>query len=271
MKNFINPEDLEQLEQVILIDVRQDLQDPNYGRNAYETEHLENAFYLSLEEDLSGPVTPDTGNHPLPEQSSLKARLQEIGASNDSILVVYDEGSNFTAARGWFVLKYYGLENVFVLNGGFAAAKEAGVATSTEIPTAQKSWIDLSETSIMVADYEEIKTYAESPKDGQILIDSRAPERYRGEVEPLYDKAGHIPGAVNYFYMDNYDEHGRLRSGQELEERFAGLKGKSDIIVSCGSGVTACANYIALEEIGLKPRLYVGSYSQWLKKGNEVE
>lgn len=271
MKNFINPEELDQLDEVILIDVRQDLQDPEYGPKAYAREHLHNAFYLNLEKDLSGEVTAHTGNHPLPSAGRLAGKLENMGATNDSFFVVYDEGSNFTAGRAWFVLKYFGLEKVYVLNGGYQEAVRAGLKTSDEVPEAQKSYIELTPNSEMVASYEEIVKYADDPQEGTVLVDSRSGERFRGEEEPLYDIAGHIPNAVNYFYEENYDDDGRLLADEVLEERFADLKDKRNIIVSCGSGVTACANYIVMDEIGLDPRLFVGSYSLWLKKGNRVE
>ena len=271
MKNFITPEELDQLDNVILIDVRQDLLDPAYGPRVYAEEHLHNAFYLSLEEDLSGPVTDETGNHPLPGLGKLTARLESMGATNDSLFVLYDEGTNFTAPRAWFVLKYAGLEKVYVLEGGLPAAKSYGMATTDEIPKAQKSLIELSANREMVAEYDEFKAWSANRGEGTVLIDSRSGERFRGEEEPLYAVAGHIPGAVNYYYMDNYDENGFLLDDTALTERFSPLADQKDIIVSCGSGVTACANYIVLDELGYAPRLYVGSYSQWLKKGNEVE
>ena len=271
MKNFINPDELEQLDNVILIDVRQDLQDPEYGPKVYADEHLHNAFYLNLEEDLSGEINQDTGSHPLPSLNQIQKKLEEMGASNDSVFVFYDEGSNFTAPRGWFILKYFGLEKVFVLNGGYKGALEYGMKTSQEVPKAQKSYIELSANQEMLASYDEIVEYAKNPREGTVLIDSRSAERYRGEIEPLYDKAGHIPKAVNYFYGDNYTAEGLKKSDEELTERFAELKDKKDVIVSCGSGVTACANFIILDEIGLEPRLFNGSYSLWLKKGNTVD
>lgn len=271
MKNFITPAEMEQLDEVILIDVRQDLTDPAYGPKTYAQGHLHNAFYLNLEADLSGEVTADTGNHPLPGLKRFKAALEAMGATNESFFVIYDEGSNFTAPRGWFVLKYFGLENVFVLEGGLSAALEHGMKLTQALPHAQKSYIELSANEGFLADYDEIKAWTKDPSPDRVLIDSRSGERFRGEVEPLYDKAGHIPGAVNYYYGDNFEDTGRLKDESELRRRFSPLRGKKDIIVSCGSGVTACANYIILDELGFSPRLYVGSYSQWLKKGNEVE
>lgn len=271
MKNFITPAEMEQLDEVILIDVRQDLTDPEYGPRTYAEGHLHNAFYLNLETDLSGPVTSESGNHPLPGLNRFKATLEAMGATNDSFFVIYDEGANFTAPRAWFVLKYFGLENVFVLEGGLKAALDHGLKLTQALPHVQKSYLELSANEGLLADYEEIRTWTQGQSADQVLIDSRSGERFCGEIEPLYAKAGHIPGAVNFYYLDNFETSGRLKDEAELRRRFAPLRGKKDIIVSCGSGVTACANYIILDELGFTPRLYVGSYSQWLKKGNEVE
>ncbi len=270
MKNFMNPAELDQLDEVIILDVRQSLQDPEYGICEYEKEHLRGAYYLNLDADLSGPVTNDSGNHPLPTQKALTDKLEQIGATNESLFVVYDEGINFTAARAWFVLKYFGLEKVYVLNGGFKAAKEAGYAMSTEHPRAKQSYIELSPNESMVASYEEVLAYSTNPDKETVLIDSRQNSRFTGEEETLYPIAGHIPHAINLEYTGNYDDFGKLLADEELASRFEPFAQKKNLILSCGSGVTACSNFIAMDEVGLDPRLYVGSYSQWLKKGNKA-
>lgn len=270
MKNFINPAELDQLDEVIILDVRHNLTNPEYGIAEYEKEHLRGAYYLNLETDLAGPITKDSGNHPLPAQADLTEKLERIGATNESIFVVYDEGANFTAGRAWFVLKYYGLENVYVLNGGFKAAKEYGYAMSVEHPREKQSYIELSPREDMLASYEEVLAYSQNPADETVLIDSRSNPRFIGQEELLYPIAGHIPNAINLEYTGNFDEDGKLLSEEDLAKRFEAIAQLKNIIVSCGSGVTACSNIIAMDEIGLNPRLYVGSYSQWLKKGNKA-
>lgn len=270
MKNFISPAELDQLDDVIILDVRQSLTEPEYGIMEYKKEHLRGAFYLNLETDLSGPATEESGNHPLPEREVLKEKLQSIGATNESIFVIYDEGSNFTAGRAWFVLKYFGLEKVYVLNGGIQAAKKDGYAMSDERPREKQSYIELSPREDLLASYEEVLALSKEPREDSVVIDARSQARYLGLEEPLYAIPGHIPNAVNLEYTGNFDSEGKLLSRDELEKRFAPYAQAKDIILSCGSGVTACANFIAMDEVGLKPRLYVGSYSQWLKKGNKV-
>ena len=270
MRNFISPAELDQLDEVIVLDVRQNLTEPEYGIREYEKEHIRGAFYLNLETDLSGPVTEESGNHPLPELEALKEKLESIGATNDSIFVIYDEGTNFTAGRAWFVLKYYGLEKVYVLNGGFKAAKKAGTTMSTQRPREKQSYIELSPRADLLASYEDVLAYSKAPAETTVLIDSRSNIRFIGQEELLYPVAGHIPNAINLEYTRNFTEDGTLLPVEELNDRFAALAQMKDIIVSCGSGVTACSNIIAMDEIGLNPRLYVGSYSQWLKKGNKA-
>lgn len=270
MRNFISPEELDLLDEVIILDVRQDLSDPAYGIEEYEKEHLRGAYYLNLETDLAGPVTADSGNHPLPDPEELKEKLERIGAANDSVFVIYDEGSNFTAGRAWFVLKYFGLEKVYVLNGGIQEARKAGYAMSTLRPREKHSYLELTPNDDMLASYEEVLEFSGHPTEDTVLIDSRANARFTGKEENLYPVAGHIPNAINLEYTGNYGEDGKLLPDEELKARFAAIADKKNIIVSCGSGVTACANLIAMDEAGLKPRLYVGSYSQWLKKGNKV-
>lgn len=270
MRNFISPAELDQLDEVIVLDVRQNLTEPEYGIREYEKEHIRGAFYFNLETDLSGPVTKESGNHPLPELEALKEKLESIGATNDSIFVIYDEGTNFTAGRAWFVLKYYGLEKVYVLNGGFKAAKKAGTTMSTARPREKQSYIELSPREDMVASYDEVLAHSLAPAEDTVLIDSRSNARFIGQEEQLYPIAGHIPNAINLDYTENFTADGELLSTEALKSRLAELTEIKDIIVSCGSGVTACSNFIAMDEVGLKPRLYVGSYSQWLKKGNKA-
>lgn len=272
MKNFIEAEHLDQLDNVVFLDVRFDFTDPEAGRKQYEAGHIHGAFYLDLNEDLSSRPTGESGNHPMPDPGELTSRLEALGISNDTLVVAYDDGSNSVAGRAWFVLKHLGLDHVKVLNGGFAAALQAGLAITREIPDLPRSGlVEIRPDDSLLASYEEVLAHSREPKKNTVLLDSRAQARYEGREEHLYDVAGHIPGAENLVYSSPYDEDGRLLSGPELTQLFSRFRGKEDIILSCGSGVSAAANFLAMDEAGLKPRLYVGSYSQWLQKGNEVE
>ncbi len=262
MKNFIDPRQLPELNQPILIDVRSD-------RAAYDTAHLAGAYYLQLEEDLSGVPDDLSGKHPLPNLADLQPKLEAMGAGNDSTFVLYDGGDNFTAGRGWWLLKYFGLESVFVLNGGFNQALQSGISMSNEIPPPIPGKLVLTGGHMPTTEYEAVLAYSQNPKPGEVLIDSRSHDRFIGAVEPLYEIAGHIPNARNLFYLDPYHPDGTIKAPEELQALFGKFSGQK-ITLSCGSGVTACSNLIAMDEIGLSPALYVGSYSQWLKRGNAV-
>ncbi len=263
MKNFIEPEGLKDLKEYIILDLRKDKVD-------YEKDHLEKAYYFNLDEDLSDVPDENTGKHPLPKRKVFEDKLRKTGAGNDSVFVLYDGGDNYSAPRGWFVLKYFGVDNVYVLHGGYKKALEYGLKKTDSVPSEKNGDITLSEGNLPTVDYEVILEHSINPIKDTILVDSRANERFLGNVEPLYDVAGHIPNSKNIFYMDPYKEDGTLKSLEELKSIFKKTEGFNNIILSCGSGVSACANFIAMDEIGMEPKLYVGSYSQWLKKGNEV-
>lgn len=270
MKHLITMEELDRLDDYVLYDVRFDLFDSLAGRMAYEEGHLPGAYYLDLERDLSGEVTQDTGNHPLPELKDLEKKLSQTGLTNDGLAVVYDDGSFGTAARAWFVFRYFGHLRVKILEGGLPQALAYGVELTQKTPEAKPTDLELNENPAMTASYEEMKEHSQNPKD-KVLIDSRSKARFEGKEEPLYDKAGHIPGAVNYFMGDVLNGKGGLKDVAELKEHFKDLPADKEIVVSCGSGVTACVNALALAEMDRDHRVYVGSYSQWLKKGNDVD
>lgn len=271
MKNFIAAEFLDQLDDVVLIDVRADFTNPSVGRKLYDEGHLTGAYYLDLNEDLSSTRTGDSGNHPLPDVNELKHKLEHMGISNSTLVVVYDDGSNAVAARAWFTLKYIGLERVKVLSGGFRAASKILGVTEDEPGADGGGLIEVKTDESLLATYEEVLAHSNNPTQRTVLVDSRSEPRFEGKEEHLYRLAGHIPGAENLAYSSPYDENGHILGKTELETLFSRFEEKDDVILSCGSGVSACANFIAMDEIGLKPRLYVGSYSQWLEKGNKVE
>lgn len=268
LKNFIEAKDVKSIENPIILDVRTSLTDDEYGIGEYRKGHVEGAYFLDLEKDLSGEVTKESGNHLLPKLEDFKNALEQTGATNDSTFIIYDAGDNFTAGRMWFLLKYFGLENAFVVNGGLKALEEAGFNLVKEDTIKREGKLDLKENEELLASFDEVKEFSKTKPHDKVLIDSRGHDRYLGKNETLYPKAGHIPGAKSYFFMENY-ENGKVKNEEELNKRFNEIKNK-DIIVSCGSGVTACANFIAMDEIGLKPRLFVGSYSQWIKNGEEI-
>ncbi len=269
MKNFIEVTDLKTIENPVIIDVRTIPGEPDKGYEEYINGHLKDAYYMDLEKDLSSQPVPGSGNHPFPEPEKFRKKLESFGADNDSTFIIYDNGDNYSAGRLWFLLKYFGLQNIFVINGGMKSIMAEGIPLTGNIPDSKKGNLKFKEHPEMLAEYEEVEEFSKNPESTKALIDARSRERYLGNEENLYAKAGHIPGAESYFFGDNYGEDGKLKSSEFLKERFENLEGR-DIIVSCGSGVTACGNIIAMDEVGLNPRLFIGSYSQWLNRGNDV-
>lgn len=257
-------------EEIIIIDVRSNLLNPDEGLEVYKKSHIPNAYYLHLTEDLSGEVKQHGGNHPLPDIEQFSHKLGQFGVTKDSKVVVYDDHHDMFAPRAWWLLRYFGVNQTFVLNGGFKAWQEAGYEVTDEIPKANDTEFIPSIKDDSVVTMEDVRN---RNRDRTILIDSRAYERYIGKVEPLYQKAGHIPGAVNYFWEEVFDLDGNWKTVVALKKHFKGLEDAEEIIVSCGSGVSACANILALEMIGFKNiKLYAGSFSDWISYDeNEIE
>ena len=264
MSYIISPQQLASWQgrtDVVIIDVRANLQDAEYGIKSYKKDHLPNAYFLDLEKDLSGEVKKHGGNHPLPNMEEFIEKLGGLGIHNDKTIVVYDDRANMFAPRAWFLLRHVGLNDVYVLDGGYEGWKEAGYEVTDEVPKAEKVTFNATINDDEIVSMDEVK----NRPDDMTLIDSRANERYLGLEEPLYDKAGHIPGAVNYFWGDVIDENGRWKSEDELREHFNAIHPNEITIVSCGSGVSACANMLALRSIGYDNiKLYSGSFSDWI-------
>lgn len=252
--------------QTLVVDCRFDLARPDAGRAAYLAGHIPGALYAHLDHDLSGPVTPATGRHPLPDPETLARTLSSWGITSQTQVVAYDADSGAFAARLWWLLRWVGHRGVAVLDGGFKAWREAGLATSTDIPTRSPSeFIARPDRSAWV-DADEV---ARCLRAGWRLLDARAPERFAGSVEPIDPVAGHVPGAVNHPLTTNLTTDGRFLPPQELHARYtASQAGVSDAqtIAMCGSGVTACHLLLAMEIAG-KPgaRLYAGSWSEWIR------
>nr|WP_234982615.1 sulfurtransferase [Ornithinibacillus halophilus] len=258
-------------ENLVVVDVRFDLQDPDAGRKLYIESHLPNAVYLDLNKDLSGKVKKHGGNHPLPDVDIFSAKLGNIGIDNETTVVIYDAENGMFSARMWWLLYYFGHEKMYLLEGGYNGWLENGKEVTTTIPISRKKNYIPKIRHNEVVDIHGVKE--KLSKNESVLIDSRAKERYLGKVEPLYPKAGHIPGAKNYFWKDVLDENGYWKTSKELEKHFQLLNKEEEIIVSCGSGVSACPNIIALKQAGYKNvKLYPGSFSDWISYDeNRVE
>jgi len=253
------------LPQSLLIDCRFALEDPSHGQRSYLEGHLPGARFLDLERDLSGPVEPGvTGRHPLPEPQRLIRRLREIGVDNDSRIVLYDDGPGAFAARAWWLLAWLGKRNdVYLLDGGLAAWRQAGLPLEAHECSAECGTFTGQPDPQMLIEATEL---AQQLADFQ-LLDARAQPRFRGDVEPLDPVAGHIPGAICAPFSENLGGDGRFLAPDQLCQRFLSISDGDarPLVAYCGSGVTACHNLFAMSLAGLGlPRLYAGSWSEWI-------
>ena len=265
-----------------IVDCRFTLGKPEDGRESYVQEHIPGAVYLDLELDLSSPAGVHGGRHPLPDPEVLAARLTKLGIGNATRIVAYDDESGMNAARLWWLMRYLGHEQVFLLEGGFSQWKAANYPVTDHQPARVPSTFTPNVQPQMLVGVEEVRAVSEktvaaggnigttagvaaSPPVLPTLIDSRANDRYRGQNETLDKKAGHIPGALNYFWKETQNAVGDFKSAEELQEHFAGLDKDREIIVYCGSGVSATPNVLALTKAGFgNVKLYAGSWSDWI-------
>jgi len=250
----------------VVLDCSFDLANAQAGEAAYAQGHLPGARYAHLDRDLSGPKTNrgaiDGGRHPLPTREDFAATLTVWGIGPDTPVVAYDTQGGPYAARAWWLLRWLGHANVAVLDGGLAAWQAVGGPTDREPCRAEAAATYPSRAPAMPTVSAE-RLLAEPA--ASLVIDARAPERFRGEVEPLDAQAGHIPGARNRFFKNNLDADGHFLSADELRKVFTAFGVPAEGIVhQCGSGVTACHNLLAMEAAGLTgSALYPGSWSEW--------
>ncbi|MFC5703237.1 sulfurtransferase [Cohnella faecalis] len=255
---------------LVIADCRFQLGKPDAGREAYEESHIPGAVYLDLEKDLSAPVGEHGGRHPLPDIEALVKSLSKAGIGPDTRVVAYDDQGGAMASRLWWLLKYLGHDNAYVLDEGFSAWKREGFPISSEQKVLIPAPFVAEVRPDLVVGMEEVRRKKSEP--GVVLIDSREAPRYRGEVEPIDKAAGHIPGAINRFWAEGRRADGTWKNADEQAERFADLPRDAEIIVYCGSGVTATPNVLALEAAGFENvKLYAGSWSDWISySGNAI-
>lgn len=255
LENLNNPD-------VRIMDCRFQLNDPKVGELAYKQGHLPNAFYLDLNKDLSSEIQEHGGRHPLPDLQKLCDKLSDLGVDETVTVVAYDDQSGAMASRLWWLLKYLGHDKVYVLNGNFNTWKEKGYPIDTSDSTVPRKEFYPSIQHHLVATVEDVRAKLKS--QATTIIDSREPNRYLGIEEPIDKKAGHIPGALNYFWQESL-ENGLWKGQERLKERFHKIPVEKEVIVYCGSGVTACPNILSLTEAGYKNvKLYAGSWSDWI-------
>ncbi len=249
---------------LIVVDCRHDLMNASLGRDAYAVSHIPGAIFMSIDDDLSSAKSGKNGRHPLPTPESFAKTLGAKGISNSSKVVVYDQGSSMFVGRLWWMLKWLGHDGVRVLDGGFAQwQKEGRALESTTNAKPVTTFVPHENASMRLTIDEVAATLGDANRR---IIDARAAERYRGEVEPVDPVAGHIPGAFNRPFPTNLRD-GVFKPADELKREFEVLlagRVPESIIHQCGSGVSAIANIIAMEHAGLSgSKLYAGSWSEW--------
>ncbi|PPK47979.1 sulfurtransferase [Clostridium algidicarnis] len=265
MKNLMKLEDFLKIKddkEFVLLDCRFNLSDKEYGKKAFNEGHIKGAMYVDLETELTGEVKEHGGRHPLPNLKNFTKDMNKKFVDDDIDVIIYDDGDLAAASRLWWIFKYIGKENVYILEEGIKAWKDRN------LPLEQKQTINSDRTvgnlSLNIKDdmYCDIQ-YVKDNLDTVFIMDVREEERYLGDGEPVDKKAGHIPGAKNYFWKDNFNDF-KVKPKEELKELLKGLKEKETIIVHCGSGITGSVSVMILDELGIKAKLYGGSWSDWI-------
>lgn len=251
----------------VVIDCRFSLADPAAGGMLHADRHIPGAHYAHLDRHLSSRITETSGRHPLPDPEQLCQRLGEWGVTPHSQVVVYDDAGGAFAARLWWLLRWLGHEAVAVLDGGWSRWVQEGGMQQKPVPaTLPGNYPGKPNESLWLTT---AQLQEELEKGEILLIDARAPERYRGEVEPIDPVAGHVPGAINHPFQNNLNSLGLFKPADHQRRTFDALldrRSPQQVVHMCGSGVTACHNLLAMEVAGLGgSRLYAGSWSEWIR------
>jgi thiosulfate/3-mercaptopyruvate sulfurtransferase len=249
---------------LVVVDCRFSLAAPQDGELAYRQAHVPGARYAHLDRDLSDHDKPLAGRHPWPDAADFTSRLEAWGITPQHQVVVYDGGDGAHAARLWFLLRALGHARVAVLDGGWAGWMASGLPVDAEIPAPQPTRYVADFDASRLLDAASVQAHLDA---GGLLLDARAGERFRGEVEPIDRVAGHVPGAINRPYADNLHD-GRFKEPARLAREFGALLGghrADEVVAMCGSGVTACHHLLAMEHAGLPgAKLFTGSWSGWI-------
>ncbi|MDF0531654.1 sulfurtransferase [Tsukamurella sp. 8F] len=249
--------DVDSLTAPVLLDVRWRLGRSD-GREQYLAGHIPGAVFVDLEAELAAPPSAGEGRHPLPDIADLQAAARRWGVHAGDAVVAYDDNAGQAAARAWWLLRWAGVADVRILDGGLAAWRTAGLPLATGEETTEQGDVVLAAGHLATVGIDDVA-------DVPVLLDARAAERYRGEVEPVDPRAGHIPGARSAPTASNLLPDSRFRPASELREHYAGLGAVpgADVAVYCGSGVTAAHDIAALAIAGVDAALFPGSWSQW--------
>ncbi|HJW03092.1 MAG TPA: sulfurtransferase [Azospira sp.] len=248
----------------VVVDCRHDLVKPEAGAAAYAAGHIPGAVFLHLDRDLSGPKNGRNGRHPLPAPEILVQRLEAAGISDGTQVVAYDDCGGMMAGRLWWLLRWLGHDQVALLDGGLQAWLSGGQPLATDIPRPNPGHLSLALRDWVVGVDDVLAGLGFA---GRLILDARAPDRFRGENESIDPAAGHIPGARNRFFRDNLGPDGRFKPAAQLRQEWTATLDAftpAQVVHQCGSGVSACHNLLAMEIAGLSgSRLYAGSWSEW--------
>ncbi|WP_422486910.1 sulfurtransferase [Gudongella sp. DL1XJH-153] len=265
MKNFITTKWLKEnldMENLLIFDVRYELGNESYGEEEYNKGHIKGAIFVPMEGLLTGTVREHGGRHPLPDMEEFARRINDLGVDDSKTVVIYDDGELAMAGRLWWMLKYIGKVEVFLLKGGIKEWKDKGYSLSLEkLDPSKGGELTLKIKNSMIADVGDVRQAIE--KVDEVIVDSRTPDRYKGEIEPIDRIPGHIPTAVNYPWTELVENLGEIDT-EKLAAHYSDLAQYKKIIVHCGSGITGTVNIMFMDEIGLEPVLYLGGYSDWI-------
>jgi len=247
----------------VIVDCRHALADFTLGRRLYDEAHIHGAFFADVEHDLAGVHTGSNGRHPLPRPEEFASFLRRIGVNEETQVVAYDAGGDIFAARLWFLCRWIGHDACAVLDGGYAGWLAAGYPVTTQAPAARGGTIVPRPRPELVVDAAYVRAHLDN--EHMQLVDARAADRFAGRNETVDPVAGHIPGARNRFFKENFSSNGRFKSASELAAAFRTLGKAESIVHQCGSGVSGAVNMLASEIAGLHgTRLYAGSWSEWI-------
>ena len=255
----------------MIVDCRFNLLEPEAGRKAWQKGHVPGAYYADLDQDLAGPVTPDSGRHPLPDPQRFAALLGSWGVTPESHVVAYDAAGGAIAARLWWLLRWVGHENVTLLDGGYPAWDGQKLPLSADQPVLCQGSYPVMPGGMPVVSTAEVEKGVQAGT--LLLLDAREADRFAGKSEPIDSQAGHILGSYNRPFRTNLDALGRFRGAADLKESLRDVLSDTDhqLVSMCGSGVTACQNIFAIQlasddtgEVAV-PALYVGSWSEWIR------
>lgn len=254
---------------LVIVDCRHALTDFALGRQLYNAAHIPGAFFADVETELAGEHTGTNGRHPMPDPEAVANLLRSMGVNDATQIVAYDAGADMFAARLWFLCKWIGHDAVAVLDGGFTRWTALGYPVSSEAAAAKaRGDLHVRLRPELVVDAAFVHRHLDDP--AMQLLDARAEERYSGEVEPIDPVAGHIPGARNRWFKENFDSEGRFKKPEHLRAEFAaGGHDPERTVHNCGSGVSAAVNHLAMTHAGLHgSRIYGGSWSEWVADPN---